>query len=92
MHHSLWAYDAVQGRCVRFVYGGCQGNGNKFYSEKECKEYCGAPGAGRWAPGRCGGHVGPSGGPALPPPTCRRGLNPIPWGPTRASRAGRVPG
>nr|XP_025858478.1 protein AMBP [Vulpes vulpes] len=46
MHHSLWAYDAVRGRCVSFVYGGCQGNGNKFYSEKECKEYCGAPGAG----------------------------------------------
>nr|KAF6286996.1 alpha-1-microglobulin/bikunin precursor [Pipistrellus kuhlii] len=43
---QLWAFDAVQGRCVQFQYGGCQGNGNKFYSEKECKEYCGVPGDG----------------------------------------------
>uniref|UniRef100_G1TSY8 Protein AMBP n=2 Tax=Oryctolagus cuniculus TaxID=9986 RepID=G1TSY8_RABIT len=42
----LWAFDAVQGKCVLFNYGGCQGNGNKFYSEKECKEYCGKPGDG----------------------------------------------
>ncbi|XP_012998119.1 protein AMBP isoform X1 [Cavia porcellus] len=43
---QLWAFDAIKGKCVRFTYGGCQGNGNKFYSEKECKEYCGAPGDG----------------------------------------------
>lgn len=49
---QLWAFDAIKGKCVRFTYGGCQGNGNKFYSEKECKEYCGAPGDGR----RPGGH------------------------------------
>ncbi|XP_020938995.1 protein AMBP isoform X1 [Sus scrofa] len=41
---QLWAFDAVQGKCVLFNYGGCQGNGNQFYSEKECKEYCGVPG------------------------------------------------
>ncbi|KAM5298500.1 protein AMBP [Ctenodactylus gundi] len=41
---QLWAFDAVLGKCVLFTYGGCQGNGNKFYSEKECKEYCGVPG------------------------------------------------
>ncbi|XP_023578954.1 protein AMBP [Octodon degus] len=43
---QLWAFDAVQGKCVLFDYGGCEGNGNKFYSEKECKEYCGVPGDG----------------------------------------------
>uniref|UniRef100_A0A8C5KYA3 Protein AMBP n=1 Tax=Jaculus jaculus TaxID=51337 RepID=A0A8C5KYA3_JACJA len=43
---KLWAFDAVKGKCVLFTYGGCQGNGNKFYSEKECKEYCGVPGEG----------------------------------------------
>lgn len=37
----------MQGKCVLFNYGGCQGNGNQFYSEKECKEYCGVPGEGR---------------------------------------------
>ncbi|CAM5163161.1 unnamed protein product [Eretmochelys imbricata] len=39
----LWAFDASQGKCTIFNYGGCQGNGNKFYTEKECKEYCGVP-------------------------------------------------
>ncbi|XP_028713872.1 inter-alpha-trypsin inhibitor [Peromyscus leucopus] len=43
---ELWAFDAAKGKCIQFVYGGCSGNGNKFYSEKECKEYCGVPGDG----------------------------------------------
>lgn len=51
----LWAFDAVHGKCIRFTYGGCQGNGNKFYSEKECKEYCGVPGDGRSPCGVPGG-------------------------------------
>uniref|UniRef100_A0A663NF26 Protein AMBP n=1 Tax=Athene cunicularia TaxID=194338 RepID=A0A663NF26_ATHCN len=40
---TRWAFDAAQGKCIMFSYGGCKGNGNQFYSEKECKEYCGAP-------------------------------------------------
>ncbi|KAM4661796.1 protein AMBP [Discoglossus pictus] len=41
MMKTLWTFDSVQGKCVTFQYGGCQGNGNQFYTEKECKEYCG---------------------------------------------------
>ncbi|XP_068105067.1 protein AMBP [Hyperolius riggenbachi] len=40
---SRWAFDSDQGKCVSFQYGGCKGNGNHFYTEKECKEYCGVP-------------------------------------------------
>uniref|UniRef100_A0A8D0B7Y3 Protein AMBP n=1 Tax=Salvator merianae TaxID=96440 RepID=A0A8D0B7Y3_SALMN len=36
---EFWAFDAAQGKCVTFK--GCGGNANKFYLEKECKEYCG---------------------------------------------------
>ncbi|XP_042334873.1 protein AMBP-like isoform X2 [Sceloporus undulatus] len=36
---EFWAFDANQGKCVTFR--GCGGNANKFYLEKECKEYCG---------------------------------------------------
>nr|XP_015222226.1 PREDICTED: protein AMBP [Lepisosteus oculatus] len=39
---QLWAFDSDSGKCVPFKYGGCQGNGNKFYTQKECEEYCGA--------------------------------------------------
>ncbi|KAM4697171.1 protein AMBP [Rhinophrynus dorsalis] len=41
MIETRWAFDSVQGKCITFPYGGCQGNGNQFYTEKECKEYCG---------------------------------------------------
>ncbi|XP_072514750.1 protein AMBP isoform X1 [Salminus brasiliensis] len=38
---ELWAFDSSSGKCVSFKYGGCKGNGNKFYTQKECEEYCG---------------------------------------------------
>ncbi|XP_048876060.1 protein AMBP [Brienomyrus brachyistius] len=38
---QLWAFDSISGKCVSFKYGGCKGNGNKFYSQRECEEYCG---------------------------------------------------
>ncbi|XP_077778430.1 protein AMBP-like isoform X3 [Podarcis muralis] len=36
---TFWAFDSAQGACVTFR--GCGANANKFYLEKECKEYCG---------------------------------------------------
>ncbi|XP_067288679.1 papilin-like isoform X2 [Pseudorasbora parva] len=38
---DMWAFDSSSGKCVPFTYGGCKGNGNKFYSQKECEELCG---------------------------------------------------
>ncbi|XP_038638299.1 protein AMBP [Scyliorhinus canicula] len=37
---NLWAFDSAIGKCAPFVYSGCHGNGNKFYTRKECDEYC----------------------------------------------------
>ncbi|KAF5887001.1 protein AMBP, partial [Clarias magur] len=41
MSHQFWAFDSANGKCVSFTYGGCDGNGNRFYTQKECEEYCG---------------------------------------------------
>ncbi|TRY74127.1 hypothetical protein DNTS_026676, partial [Danionella cerebrum] len=38
---NLWTFNSSTGKCVSFKYGGCKGNGNRFYSKKECEEYCG---------------------------------------------------
>ena len=35
-----WYYDSSVQRCQRFVYTGCQGNGNRFASENECLDFC----------------------------------------------------
>lgn len=36
-----YAFDAAAGRCVQFVYGGCQGNANNFESYAACWHSCG---------------------------------------------------
>ncbi|MCI4388590.1 hypothetical protein PGIGA_G00087840, partial [Pangasianodon gigas] len=41
MSQQFWAFDSTNGKCVTFNYGGCDGNGNRFYTQKECEEYCG---------------------------------------------------
>ena len=38
-----WYFDIVTGKCRRFIYGGCQGNGNNYRSKKECEAFCGKP-------------------------------------------------
>ncbi|XP_054986694.1 amyloid beta precursor like protein 2 isoform X2 [Sorex araneus] len=35
-----WYFDLAQGKCVRFIYGGCGGNRNNFESEDSCMAVC----------------------------------------------------
>ncbi|KAL6733267.1 Kunitz/Bovine pancreatic trypsin inhibitor domain protein [Ancylostoma duodenale] len=35
-----YGFDANLGRCRRFHYGGCQGNGNNFETKEECEMTC----------------------------------------------------
>jgi len=36
-----WGYNVYSGQCEQFIYGGCGGNGNNFYSEQDCLKPCG---------------------------------------------------
>ncbi|KAI1288315.1 Papilin [Halotydeus destructor] len=38
-----WYFDMQYGGCTRFWYGGCDGNGNRFNSQKECERVCVEP-------------------------------------------------
>ncbi|CAL1298906.1 unnamed protein product [Larinioides sclopetarius] len=35
-----WYYNKETGKCEKFIYGGCNGNGNRYNSEEECKSNC----------------------------------------------------
>lgn len=35
-----WFYDANEGKCQEFSYGGCLGNDNRFYKLEECELFC----------------------------------------------------
>ena len=35
-----WYFSFSQQTCVRFIYGGCGGNANRFLSEQECLKTC----------------------------------------------------
>jgi len=39
-----WYYSAQDGRCHEFVYGGCDGNRNRFVTEQQCASQCGSGG------------------------------------------------
>ena len=37
---SMFAYDPKTSKCVNFTYGGCAGNGNRFFSKSSCQDIC----------------------------------------------------
>jgi len=49
-HIPSWYFDAGSGECEDFIYGGCDGNSNRFETKDECESAC--PGAGRAATSR----------------------------------------
>uniref|UniRef100_A0A3B5MVZ4 BPTI/Kunitz inhibitor domain-containing protein n=1 Tax=Xiphophorus couchianus TaxID=32473 RepID=A0A3B5MVZ4_9TELE len=36
----MWFFDTVQNECIRFWYGGCDGNANRFETQEECENLC----------------------------------------------------
>ncbi|KHJ91444.1 Kunitz/Bovine pancreatic trypsin inhibitor domain protein [Oesophagostomum dentatum] len=37
---QMFYYDSVQNVCQPFMYNGCNGNGNRFETADECKDFC----------------------------------------------------
>ncbi|XP_004690350.1 PREDICTED: kunitz-type protease inhibitor 2 [Condylura cristata] len=35
-----WWYNATEGTCQQFVYGGCDGNGNNYMTKEQCLKKC----------------------------------------------------
>ena len=35
-----WYYNSDKQQCLRFTYGGCRGNGNRFASLSQCRQVC----------------------------------------------------
>lgn len=38
-------YDSSTQTCERFLFSGCKGNANRFYTQEECLQVCGETGA-----------------------------------------------
>ncbi len=35
-----WYFDLENSRCKQFIYGGCQGNKNRFMTQEDCRVSC----------------------------------------------------
>jgi hypothetical protein len=35
-----WGYDTQQSKCVKFIFGGCEGNSNRFMTREACEDQC----------------------------------------------------
>ncbi|XP_017047558.1 male accessory gland serine protease inhibitor-like [Drosophila ficusphila] len=35
-----WSYDSANNECIKFIYGGCGGNDNRFNSKENCEDKC----------------------------------------------------
>ena len=38
---TAYFYDGNSGRCQAFIYGGCEGNANRYETEEQCERLCG---------------------------------------------------
>ena len=46
-----WHYNSKKDKCVKFIYGGCEGNANRFDMESICETRCSKKGLSRvWLP------------------------------------------
>ncbi|CAB3262028.1 unnamed protein product [Arctia plantaginis] len=39
-YSEMYGFDVTTQECKKFIYGGCQGNDNRFYSLEECQNNC----------------------------------------------------
>jgi len=42
-YSPMFYFNHALGQCIRFIYGGCRGNENKFSTKDLCEEKCGVP-------------------------------------------------
>ncbi|XP_036591545.1 inter-alpha-trypsin inhibitor-like [Trichosurus vulpecula] len=38
--YTMWYFDPLERKCLKFLYGGCVGNGNRFLTRRECYQRC----------------------------------------------------